>query len=162
MACSKPKFEVVLIPGSGAKAPEKGSNESAGWDLRSTETTMILPGKRAVVSTGLKFRTPKGYYGQIAPRSGIAVRNGIDVLAGVIDRDYTGEVQVVLINHGDKSFEIEPGDRIAQVILKKYCHDAEIMIIEELKETDRGKGGFGSTGVNEFQESISKIKSAWR
>ena len=87
-----------------------------------------------------------GTYGRIAPRSGLAVKNGISTGAGVVDRDYTGEVKVVLFNHSENDFEVKVGDRVAQLILEKIVEDAEVVVVESLEESARGAGGFGSTG----------------
>merc|ERR1711862_510068 len=110
---------------------------------------IVVPSQqRRVVKTDLSIACPKGTYGRIAPRSGLAVKHGIDVGAGVVDADYRGPVGVVLFNFGDKDFTIEIGDRIAQLILEKICADVEIVQVEgELDDTKRGSGGFGSTGV---------------
>ena len=89
---------------------------------------------------------PVGTYGRIAPRSGLAVKNGISTGAGVVDRDYTGEVKVVLFNHGENDFEVKVGDRVAQLILERIVEDAEVVVVESLEESARGAGGFGSTG----------------
>jgi dUTP pyrophosphatase len=135
---------------SEAILPVRGSDGAAGYDLHSVENHVLLPGHRAVVSTGLKFEFPKGVYGRVAPRSGLAVKNGLHVGAGVVDPDYTGEVKVVLFNHDRTLFVIKPGYRIAQLILEKY----EIHEIEEVytvSDTDRGEGGFGSTGIEAHQ-----------
>ena len=95
--------------------------------------------------TGISISIPRGYYGRVAPRSGLALRDGIDVLAGVIDAGYRGEVGVILINFGDKSFAFRKGDRIAQLIIEK-CHEVEWQEVDELNGTARGDDGFGSSG----------------
>ena len=104
---------------------------------------------QVLVSTGLAFAIPTGNYGRIAPRSGLAVKNSINVGAGVIDSDYRGEVRVLLFNHGDVDFVISEGDRIAQLIIEKYT-PTELVEVETLGETQRGEGGFGSTGQGEL------------
>lgn len=129
-----------------AVVPSRGSTLAAGYDMSSSEDITIVRGTRSLVSTGISFTVPQGTYGRIAPRSGLAVKNGIQVGAGVIDRDYTGEVKVVLFNHGEKDFEIKKGDRIAQLIVEK-CAFPEIKIVSDLENTNRGEGGFGSTGA---------------
>jgi dUTP pyrophosphatase len=98
------------------------------------------------VRTGLAVSIPAGFYGRVAPRSGLAVRHGLDVLAGVIDADYRGEILCALVNHGEESFEIEPGARVAQLIIEAIAQP-EPAWAEDLEETTRGAGGFGSTGV---------------
>ncbi len=106
----------------------------------------IKAGKRALIKTGVRMSLPFGQYGRIAPRSGLAYKNGIDVLAGVIDADYRGDVGVILLNTGDNDFIIKDGDRIAQIIIEKIDM-CELIVVKDLGITDRGEGGFGSTGV---------------
>ena len=108
-----------------AVIPIRATPGSAGYDLTSVESHIILPGHRAVVSTGLSIAVPEGTYGRVAPRSGLAVRNGLNVGAGVVDSDYRGEVKVVLFNHDiNNTYEVKPGHRIAQLILEKIvCED---------------------------------------
>jgi len=141
--------------------PSNQKTGDAGYDLYATENVKIKPMMRALVSTGLAIEIPEGYYGRIAPRSGLAVKNGIDVLAGVVDSSYRGEVKVVLINLNFDlnvyqnpmtqiagsifDFVIKPGDRIAQIIIEKY-HSVSWQQVESLSQSDRN-GGFGSTGV---------------
>ena len=108
-----------LVP--HAILPVRGTPDSAGYDLYSTDGYVVLPGHRVVVSTGISVRVPSGTYGRIAPRSGLAVKHGLDTLAGVIDPDYADEVKVVLVNTDLRvPFVIKPGYRIAQLILEKY------------------------------------------
>ena len=120
-----------------AQIPKRGSNLSAGSDLYSVLDYIIEPKTRCLISTGLKMQFPHNVYGRIAPRSGLALKNGIDVFAGVIDPDYTGEIKVLLYNSSDVKFEVQKGDRIAQ-----------INQVSEITETNRSSGGFGSTGVS--------------
>ena len=127
--------------------PTRGSAHAVGYDLYSVENCVVPPTHRALVGTGIATVLPVGVYGRVAPRSGLAVKKGIQVGAGVIDPDYTGEVKVVLFNHGDKDFEVKKGDRIAQLILER-CETPEVEEIETLEQTDRGSGGFGSTGIS--------------
>ena len=129
-----------------AKAPTKGSLSAAGYDLYASQETVIKARGQGLVSTDVSFTVPVGTYGRIAPRSGLAVKNGISTGAGVVDRDYTGEVKVVLFNHSEKDFEVKVGDRVAQLILEKIVEDAEVVVVESLEESARGAGGFGSTG----------------
>lgn len=136
----------VQLRSPDAKAPTKGSASAAGYDIYASKHTVIPAQGQGLASTDVSFTVPAGTYGRIAPRSGLAVKHGIQTGAGVVDRDYTGEVKVVLFNHSTKDFEINKGDRIAQLILEKIVDDAEVVVVENLEETDRGVGGFGSTG----------------
>merc|ERR1711955_95810 len=128
-----------------AKAPTRGSSVAAGYDLYAAEEMVIEPGKRAWVKTDIQIEVPDGTYGRVAPRSGLAAKHGIDVGAGVIDKDYRGNVMVLLFNFGDSAFNVGRGDRIAQLVLEKISM-AELEELPSLNETDRGEGGFGSTG----------------
>lgn len=138
-----------------AVLPTRGSFGAAGYDLSSTEGHIILPGHRAVIGTGLAIEVPPGTYGRVASRSGLAVKSGIQVGAGVVDSDYRGEVKVVLFNQDNSNtYIVKPGYRIAQLILEKIeCPEVE-EIKYELDITERGYGGFGSTDIT--QEEISK------
>ena len=130
-----------------AHLPTRGSNDSVGYDLYSSEDTFV-PSQvgRALVGTGITVVLPPGVYGRVAPRSGLAVNHCINVGAGVIDPDYTGEIKVVLFNHGVDNFEIKKGDRIAQLVLER-CETPPVEEISIVENTDRGSDGFGSTGV---------------
>lgn len=129
-----------------AIVPERsGSSASVGYDLYSIVDVEIPPLARGIVSTGIAATVPTGCYGRIAPRSGLAVKNGIQTGAGVIDPDYTGEVKVVLFNHDKTAFVIKPGYRVAQLVLERF-ETPEIEEVQNLTETERGEGGFGSTG----------------
>lgn len=130
-----------------AKVPVRGDNGSAGFDLSSIETTTIPSGQRRAIDTGIKIALPQGTYGRIAPRSGLALHYGIDVLAGVIDRSYRGVIKVILQNHGDEEYKIEAGDRIAQLIITKIDETSQFVETNSLDCTARGEGGFGSSGV---------------
>jgi dUTP pyrophosphatase len=123
----------------------RGSARAAGLDLCAIERVTLAPGARAAVRTGLAVAIPEGFYGRVAPRSGLAVRQGIDVLAGVIDADYRGEILCALVNLGGEPFEIEPGARVAQLVVEAIA-TPEPAWAEDLEETERGTGGFGSTG----------------
>ena len=105
-----------------------------------------MPRARALVPTGLAFTVPKGTYGRIGPRSGLALNKGIDTLAGIVDRDYIHEVGVILVNLGTEPFVIEHGMRIAQLVIEKI-ETPDVVEVERLDDTVRGTGGFGSTGV---------------
>jgi len=127
--------------------PTRGSSKAAGYDLYSTESYVLKSGERRLFKTGLNMAIPQGMYGRIAPRSGLAFKKGIDVLAGVIDEDYRGDIGVILINLGQEDFNVTAGDRIAQIIFEFYN---EVEFTEASKEndlgnTERGSGGYGST-----------------
>jgi dUTP pyrophosphatase len=125
--------------------PEYGSAAAAGADLKASSDVVLAPGERAAVPTGLHLEIPDGHVGLIWPRSGLAVKHGIDTLAGVVDSDYRGEVRVVLINHGPEPFVIRAGDRVAQLLVQKVERVAFVQA-ETISQTGRGAGGFGSTG----------------
>jgi dUTP pyrophosphatase len=129
-----------------ARLPTRGSPLAAGLDLYAVERVTIPAGGRVAVRTGLAAEIPAGFYGRVAPRSGLAVRYGLDVLAGVIDADYRGEILCALVNHGGEPFEVEAGARIAQLVVESIALPAPAWA-EDLEETERGAGGFGSTGV---------------
>ena len=120
----------------------------AGMDIRSIEDLVIDPGARKLVRTGLVMMLPSGYEAQVRPRSGLALKNGVTVLntPGTIDEGYRGEVGVVLANFGSEPFRIEKGSKIAQIVVAP-CTRAEIEETVEIDSTERGEGGFGSTGV---------------
>jgi dUTP pyrophosphatase len=128
-----------------ARLPARGSAGAAGLDLCAVESVTIEPGGRAAVRTGLAVAIPRGFYGRVAPRSGLAVRHGLDVLAGVIDADYRGEILCALVNLGREPFAVEPGARVAQLVVEAIA-TPEPAWAEDLEETARGAGGFGSTG----------------
>jgi dUTP pyrophosphatase len=129
-----------------AVAPMRATEGSAGYDLSSAVDAVIPPNGRLAVSTGISIGLPEGTYGRVAPRSGLAFKYGIDVLAGVIDFDYRGEVKCILYNSGDQHFFIKTGDRIAQLIIEKI-ETPDVAVVLEIDDTARGAGGFGSTGV---------------
>ena len=140
---SEPSLQIKkLIP--DAILPIRASSGSVGYDLFASEDLLLTD--RACVSTGLAMVIPDGHYGRIAPRSGLTVKFGIQVGAGVIDPDYRGEVKVVLFNHGKEPFQIKRGDKIAQLILEKVSI-VNVVEVKELDETQRGEGGFGSSGM---------------
>ena len=120
----------------------------AGMDIRSVEDLTIAPGERALVHTGLVMVLPPGYEAQVRPRSGLALKNGITVLnsPGTIDEGYRGEVGVILANFGKEPFKVEKGSKIAQVVVAP-CTRAEIVATDDIDDTERGTGGFGSTGA---------------
>jgi len=135
----------IKLLSESAKIPTKGTDAAAGYDLYAAENGEIDPLKRNLIKTNISIAIPKGYYGRIAPRSGLANKNGIDVMAGVIDSDYRGDVGVILYNTGVEAFSYNRGDRVAQLIIEK-CHKADWLQVEDLSETDRGDGGYGHTG----------------
>ncbi|HEY0099215.1 MAG TPA: dUTP diphosphatase [Pyrinomonadaceae bacterium] len=128
-----------------AKLPTRGSRQAAGLDLYAIETLTLEPGARTAARTGLAVAIPEGFYGRVAPRSGLAVNYGLDVLAGVIDSDYRGEILCALVNHGREACTIEAGQRVAQLIVEAIIAP-EPAWADALDETARGAGGFGSTG----------------
>ena len=142
---------VEIINKSRHSLPKYETVASAGVDLRANIDTPIVlkPLERCLVKTGLFMAIPVGYEGQVRPRSGLALKSKITVLnsPGTIDADYRGEVGVILINLSNEPFTIQDGERIAQLVVNK-CEQAEFCVVDELTVTERGEGGFGSTGVN--------------
>ena len=130
-----------------ATIPTQGTSFAAGYDLYAAEDAVVVCGTRKLIKTNISMEITPGYYGRIAPRSGLAYKNGIDVLAGVIDSDYRGDIGVILYNT-DKNidFTVKKGDRIAQIIFEA-CYIATLNNVENLDNTLRQAGGFGSTGV---------------
>ena len=144
------------------KEPFRANESDAGYDLFSTEYVMLEPFQRKLISTGINVEIPQGFYGRVAPRSGLACKKGIDVMAGVIDSGYRGEIKVLLINFNFEGYnlkpnafeamfgstnriEIKPGERIAQLIIEK-CHTIEWKPMKTLEKSQRGEHGFGSSG----------------
>lgn len=142
-------MKVKIINKSNNPIPEYATPLSAGVDLRASIEKSVCVGAfdDRLIPTGLYIELPEGYEAQIRPRSGLAIKHQITVLnsPGTIDADYRGEIGVILINHSDTPFIVEPGDRIAQLVFNKV-EQAEFVEVEELSETERGKGGFGHTG----------------
>ena len=145
-----------------AKEPFRANTSDAGYDLFSTDYVTLEPFQRKLISTGINVEIPEGFYGRIAPRSGLACKKGIDVMAGVVDSGYRGEVKVLLINLNFEGYNLKPsafeamfgsankieikqGDRIAQLIIEK-CHNVEWKAMQTLEESQRGEQGFGSSG----------------
>jgi dUTP pyrophosphatase len=128
-----------------AVLPQRGSVLAAGLDLCCIEELGIEPKQRVMARTGLAVAIPPGFYGRVAPRSGLAARNGLDVLAGVIDSDYRGEIVCVLYNTGDEMINLPAGSKICQLIIEQII-TPEAAWATDLDETARGAGGFGSTG----------------
>ncbi len=144
-----PKLRIKKLT-ADAQVPVKGSEQAAGYDLMASAEAVVPTKGKALISTGIAMAIPIGNYGRIAPRSGLAAKNFIDVGAGVIDSDYRGEVKVLLFNFGDSDFKVGKGDRIAQLIVEKYTRtEIEEVVEGELDATERGEGGFGSTGVQQ-------------
>ena len=145
-----PEVEVPVSLSSGGRPPRYASRDSAGADLTAAlaEPLRVEPGGRALVPTGLRVAVPAGYEAQVRPRSGLALRSGITVLnsPGTIDADYRGEVKIIIINHSTEAFLVEPGDRIAQMVICPVTR-ARFVEMTSLDESARGEGGFGSTGV---------------
>ena len=131
----------------GLDLPAYATEGAAGMDVLSAETVNIAPGRRYAVATGLAVAIPAGYEIQVRPRSGLALKHGITVpnTPGTIDSDYRGELKVILINHGEDTFAIARGDRIAQLVVAPVTQGVW-QEVEDLDDTDRGSGGFGSTG----------------
>ncbi|MEO9634212.1 MAG: dUTP diphosphatase [Parasphingorhabdus sp.] len=147
-------FEPIDIPAKRLESagdlplPSYETSGSAGMDVRAAEEAVIAPGNRALVGTGFAFAIPAGYEIQVRPRSGLALKKGVSIpnTPGTIDSDYRGELKVILINHGAEDFMIQRGDRIAQIIVAPVQR-AILMEVADLDETERGSGGFGSTGI---------------
>lgn len=144
-------MKVKIINKSNNELPAYETSASAGLDLRAfiPESITLLPLGRSLIKTGLFMEIPEGYEAQVRPRSGLALKSGITVLnsPGTIDADYRGEIGVILVNLSQDNFEINTGDRIAQMVFAKV-KQAKWILTEELSETERGEGGFGSTGKN--------------
>jgi dUTP pyrophosphatase len=131
----------------GLELPAYATEGAAGMDVLAAEDVTLAPGARHAVATGLAVAIPHGYEIQVRPRSGLALKHGVTVpnTPGTIDSDYRGELKVILINHGDSAFEVRRGDRVAQLVLAPVTQ-ATWLPVDELDETERGEGGFGSTG----------------
>ena len=138
------KIKIKKINPDG-KVPTRAKSSDAGYDLYSTVDMPITPTARQLVPTGIAIEIPEGYYGRIAPRSGLAVRACFDILAGFVDSGYRNEIKVLMINLGEGLVSVNKGDRIAQLIIEK-CYDVEWEEVNELSDSDRGEGGFGSSG----------------
>ncbi len=152
-ACTVRVEQVDLERDAELPMPAYATAGSAGMDLRAAlandEVRTLAPGQRALVPTGLRFAIPAGFEGQIRPRSGLALKHGVTVLnaPGTIDSDYRGEVQVLLVNHGEAAFEIRRGERIAQVVFAAVTSATLVAAkLADVDETGRGSGGFGHTG----------------
>ena len=143
---TRPTVRVTLA--EGAVLPEYQTAGSSGMDLRSTCPIELAPMERRLVPTGVRIELPEGYEGQVRPRSGLALKKGVTILnaPGTIDSDYRGEIGVILINLSSEPVKLDQGERIAQLVIVPVTH-VRLEQVEELGETERGEGGFGSTGV---------------
>ena len=142
--------QIKVVNKGNQPLPKYQTSQSAGMDLRANidAPVLIKPLDRKLIPTGLHISLPEGYEAQIRPRSGLAIKKGITVIntPGTIDPDYTGDVGVILVNISNEDFVVQPGDRIAQMVINKF-EQAEFEVVEELDETERGEGGFGHTGT---------------
>ena len=142
--------KVAVINDGKHQLPQYSTPQSAGLDLRASldQPVVLQPGERSLIPTGIKLALPPGMEAQVRPRSGLAYKHGVTVLnaPGTIDADYRGDIGVILVNHGNVAFTVEDGSRIAQIVLAKY-EQVEWNEVRELTGTDRGDGGFGSTGI---------------
>ena len=129
-----------------ATIPTRAYEHDAGWDLYASDKTYIMPSQRRLVKTAISVAIPEGYVGLIWPRSGLAVKSGVDVFAGVIDSGYRGEVRVCLYNSSETQLEINKGDRIAQILFQEIPQTT-IVEVDDLNDSKRGHGGFGSSGA---------------
>ena len=146
------RVELTRLPhGEGLALPAYQTAHAAGLDLPAAvpedHSLILLPGRSALVPTGLMIALPEGYEAQVRPRSGLAAKHGVTVLnaPGTVDADYRGEISVLLINHGAEPFTIKRGERIAQMVIAPVAR-AELVAVSELSSTARGSGGYGSTG----------------
>lgn len=143
-------IKIKIVNKGNQPLPEYATPQSAGVDLRANidEPVELKPLSRALIPTGLHIALPEGYEAQIRPRSGLAIKKGITCLntPGTIDADYRGDIGVILINLSTETFIVNPGERIAQMVINKF-EQAEFELVEELDETERGEGGFGHTGI---------------
>lgn len=142
--------KIKVVNKGQQQLPEYATPQSAGLDLRANvaEPVVLRPMERRLVPTGLHIALPEGYEAQIRPRSGLALKHGITVLntPGTVDADYRGEIMVLLINFSQEEFVINSGERIAQMVIARY-EQADMVLVDELDETERGAGGYGHTGV---------------
>ena len=128
-----------------ATIPTRGSAVAAGWDLYASQECIVPARGKAIVSTDISIAVPVGYYGRVAPRSGMAWKKHTDIGAGVIDADYRGPVGVVMFNHSEEDLKIEVEDRVAQLVIEQISM-APLTEVDSLDDTERGEGGYGSTG----------------
>ena len=151
-----PSFGMLKVQklSNNAALPKRSTDGVAGYDLCASQDCTIPAGGKGLVHTGLAISFPAGLYARIAPRSGLALKRFIDVGAGVVNADYHGEVGVILFNHGDQDFQVKMGDRIAQLILEKI-DTPPVEEVQNLDNTVRGSGGYGSTGVKSGNDTGS-------
>ena len=142
--------QIKVVNKGNQPLPKYQTSQSAGMDLRANIDAPVLlkPLDRKLIPTGLYIALPEGYEAQIRPRSGLAIKNGITVMntPGTIDSDYRGDVGVILVNISNEDFVVQPGERIAQMVINKF-EQAKFEVVEELDETERGEGGYGHTGI---------------
>lgn len=141
-----------------AIVPQRAHDGDAGLDLSSDEYIVIRAGQHALVGTGLSMALPAGTVGMVCPRSGIAARFGVTVLnaPGIVDEKYRGEVKVILVNHSEEDFWVRPGERIAQLVITSYLSPA-VTVVATLDDTDRGEGGFGSSGTGALDRAGASV-----
>ena len=132
-----------------AKIPAYAHEGDSGMDLYSVEETILQPGETKLVKTGLQIAVPKGFEAQVRPKSGLAAKFGVTILntPGTVDSGYRGEVMIILVNHGKEEYKVEKGKKIAQMVIAKV-EEAKIEVVEDLDDTTRKDGGFGSTGLD--------------
>ncbi|EGX91789.1 dUTP pyrophosphatase [Cordyceps militaris CM01] len=145
-----PSLQVKKLSPAG-RIPTRGSAFAAGYDVYAARDTTVPARGKVLVDTDISIAVPAGTYGRIAPRSGLASKHFIDTGAGVIDADYRGQVKVLLFNHAEADYAVKEGDRIAQLVLERIV-TPEVVEVEELEESVRGAGGFGSTGYNKEKQ----------
>lgn len=138
----------IFLNDPAAAVPKRADLGAAGYDLFSVEKVIVLPRAQAIVDTGVVLEFPPDCYARVAPRSGLAAKHSIDVLAGVVDSTYRGNIKVILYNHSDQDFVVNVGDRVAQLIFERIYTPVleQVHDMAELMASDRGDGGFGSTG----------------
>ena len=146
-------MKLQIVNKSRNPLPKYQTKGAVALDLQANEEWILIPGEVALIQTGIYIAIPEGFEGQVRPRSGLAINNGITILnsPGTIDSDYRGEVKIMLYNTSDESFIIHIGDRIAQLVISPI-QKVELEEVQELDETDRGEGGFGSTGITDEVE----------
>lgn len=142
--------QIKVVNKGNQPLPKYQTSQSAGMDLRANidAPVLIKPLDRKLIPTGLHIALPEGYEAQIRPRSGLTIKKGITIIntPGTIDPDYRGDIGVILVNISNEDFVVQPGDRIAQMVINKF-EQAEFKVVEELDETERGEGGYGHTGI---------------
>ena len=148
----------ILIKKNNEEAtiPTQATEGDAGYDLYSLEDITLAPMARVVAKTGISIAIPMGFYGRVAPRSGLAVKKGLDVLAGVVDAGYRGDIGVVLINLSTEDIKLEKQSKVAQLIIEK-CHDVDWAEVDDLDESERGEDGYGSSDEIESLNEKRKI-----